>query len=98
MPGESQEEARIKRKRFTEEQIVAIQKEAAGSDNALLVPRKHGLTDTTFFRRKKKDGGMGPPELKSRKAIEGGNLRLERIVADRCLDNAMLIDAEERKW
>lgn len=88
----------MKRTRFTEEQIVAILKEAAGSDNACLVVRKHGITETTFYRWKAKYSGMGLPEVKRLKGLEEENVRLKRLVADLSLDNAMLKDVVGRKW
>lgn len=87
----------MKRKRFTEEQIVAILKEAAGSDNARLVVRKHGITETTFYGWKAKYSGMGLPEVKRLKALEEENARLKRLVADLSLDNAMLNAVVGRK-
>ena len=88
----------MKRKRFTEEQIVAFLKEAAGSDNARLVVRKHGITETTFYRWKAKYSGRGLPEVKRFKALEEENTRLKRLVADLSLDNAMLKDVVGRRW
>ena len=88
----------MKRKRFTEAQIVAILKEAAGSDNARLVVRKHGVTGTTFYRWKAKCSGIGVPEVKRLKALEDENARLKRLVAELSLDNAMLKDVVGRKW
>ncbi len=97
-PGEAPKEAHMKRNRFTEEQIVAILKEAAGSDNARLMVRKHGITETTFYRWKAKYSGIGVPEVKRLKALEEENTRLKRLVADLSLDNAMLEDVVGRKW
>lgn len=88
----------MKRKRFTEEQIVAILKEAAGSDNVRLVERKHAITETTFYRWKAKYSGIGLPEVERLKALEGENARLKHLVADLSLDNAMLKDVVGRKW
>lgn len=88
----------MKRKRFTEEQIVAILKETAGSDNARLVVRKHGITETTFYRWKANYSGMGLPEVKRLKALEEENTRLKRLLAVLSLDNAMRKDVVGRKW
>lgn len=88
----------MKRKRFTEAQIVAILKEASASDNARLVVRKHGITETTFYRWKARYGGIGVPEVKRLKALEEENTRLKRLVADLSLENVMLRDVVGRKW
>jgi putative transposase len=88
----------MKRIRLTDERIVAILKEAAGSDNARLVVHKHGITETTFYRWKSKHRGIGVPEVKRRKALEDENARLTRLVAELSLDNAMLKVVAGRKW
>ena len=88
----------MKRKRFTEEQIVAVLKEAAATDNARQVARKHGITETTFYRWEAKYSGMGLPEVKRLKALEEENARLKRLVADLSHDHAMLNDVVGRKW
>lgn len=61
-PGEATDETQTKRKRFTEERIVVILKEAAASDDARLVVRKHGITETSFSPWKAKYSGIGVPE------------------------------------
>jgi putative transposase len=40
----------MKAKRFTDAQIVAILHEAGSAGNAREVCRKHGITETTFYR------------------------------------------------
>ena len=77
----------MKKKRFTEEQIVGILHEAAGSTTRE-VCRKHGITETTFYRWRAKYGGLQVSEAR----------RLKRLVAELALDNAMLKDVVGRKW
>lgn len=88
----------MKRKRFTEEQIVKILQEAAQAPEARPVIRKYGITETTFYRWKAKYGGIGVPEVKRLKGLEEENARLKRLVADLSLDVAMLRDVVGRKW
>ncbi|MBB4212786.1 putative transposase [Rhodothalassium salexigens DSM 2132] len=81
----------MKRTRFTEEQIIAILKEAeAGEMPANAVCRKHGISEQTFYRWKAKFGGMEVSDAKRLKAMEDENRRLKTLVADLTLDNSAL--------
>ena len=42
----------MKRKRFTEEQIIGVLKEAAAGAKTLDLCRRHGLSEQTFYRWK----------------------------------------------
>jgi len=85
-------------KRFSEEQIIGILKEAeAGMALADLV-RKHGICEGTFYRWKSKYGGMEVSDAKKLKALEDENRRLKRLVADQALDIQILKDMSSRKW
>lgn len=48
----------MKAKRFTEAQIVGILQEAGGSTSIRELRRRHGVTETTFFRWRARYGGM----------------------------------------
>jgi len=54
--------------------------------------RKLGISEQTFYLRKKKYAGMGVLELKRVKQVEEENRRLKRVVADLTLDKVMLQD------
>lgn len=86
------------KKRFTEEQIVAILKEAerAGTDQEVI--RKHNISDTTFYRWKKLYGGMGISEVKRLKELEAENAKLKKLLAEQLLVNDALKDVVEKKW
>ncbi len=85
-------------KRFSEEQIIAILKEAeAGMPVAELV-RKHGVCENTFYRWKAKYGGMEISDARRLKQLEEENRRLKRLVADQALDIQMLKDVAEKNW
>ena len=88
----------MKRKRFTDAQIVAVLQEATAAGNAREVCRKHGITETTFYRWRAKYGGLQQAEVKRLKQLEDENRRLKRIVADQALDLAMLKDVAGRSW
>lgn len=88
----------MKRTRFTDEQIVGVLHEATASGNIREVCRRHGITETTFYRWRAKYGGMQKAEIRRLKQLEDENRRLKKLVADLSLDVAMLKDVAGRSW
>jgi putative transposase len=88
----------VKRKRFTEEQIITVLKEAEAGAKVPDLCRKHGISDGTFYNWKAKYAGMTVADLRRLKELEAENAKLKRIVADQALDNAALKDLLNRKW
>jgi putative transposase len=88
----------MKPTRFTAEQIVGILHEAVAGGVVRELCRKHGITETTFYRWRRQYGGLQVNETKRLKALEEENRRLKKLVAELSLDNAMLQDVAGRKW
>mgnify|MGYP003970420549 FL=1 len=88
----------MKRKLYSEEQIIAILKEAEAGPTVADVIRKHGIADGTYYRWKAKYGGMDVSDAKRLKQMEEENRRLKRIVADQALDIQMLKDVNSKNW
>ena len=86
------------KKRFTEEQIVRILKEAEDGLAAVDVCRKHNVSEQSFYRWKAKYGGMEVSEVKRLKALERENEELKKIVAEQALDIRMLKDINSKKF
>ena len=63
----------MKRKRFSDEQIVGILQEAAGASTVSEVCRRHGVTETSFNRWRAKYGGMQKAEIRRLKQLEDEN-------------------------
>jgi len=80
-------------KRYTEEQIIAILKEAE-TEGAQVgeVLRRHGISAKTYYRWKAKYGGMEVSEARRLKQLEEENRQLKRLVAQQALDNQVLRD------
>ena len=77
-------------KRFSEEQIISILKEAdAGLATADLC-RKHGVSNATYYNWKAKYGDMTVSDARRLKGLEEENRRLKKLVADQALDIQML--------
>ena len=78
------------RKRYTEEQIINILKEAEAGARVAELCRKYGMSDASFYNWKAKYAGLTVSDLKRLKALEEENRRLKQIVADQALDNRAL--------
>ena len=57
-----------------------------------------GISEQTFYRWKKKYGGLGISELRRLKQLEEENCKLKQLVADLSLDQKMLQDVLSKKW
>jgi putative transposase len=87
----------MRQSRFTDEQIVAIVREAESGPRMTEVCRRHGVSKETLRRWRAKYRGMGLQEAKRPKALEEANRRLTRLVAGLALDNSLLTDVVGRK-
>ncbi len=61
------------------------------------IVRKTGISEATFYRWKKRFGGMGIAELRRLRQLEEENQKLKQLVADLSLDEEMLQDVLARK-
>ena len=78
------------RKRYTEEQIIGVLKDAAAGVKTADLCRQHGISDATFYTWKAKYSGLTVSELRRLKVLEEENRRLKQLVADQALDNQAL--------
>jgi putative transposase len=78
------------RKQYTEEQIIAVLREAEAGAKIAELCRKYGMSEATYYNWKTKYAGLTVSELKRLKALEEENRRLKQIVAEQALDNRAL--------
>jgi putative transposase len=88
----------MKRKRFSEEQIVGILKEHEAGVSVSDLCRRHGVSDASIYKWKAKYGGLEVSEAKRLKALEDENAKLKKLLAEAMLDNAMLKDIATKKF
>lgn len=86
------------KKRFTEEQIIQILKEADSGMNVADLCRRHNISKATYYAWKSKFGGMDVSEARRLKALEAENSKLKRLVADQALDIVVMKDILSKKW
>ena len=88
----------MKRKRYSQEQIIGILKEGESGAVAPELCRRHGISEGTYYRWKAKYGGMEVADAARLKALEEENRRLKRLVADQALDIQILKEVNAKKW
>ena len=88
----------MKRKRFTEEQIITILKQSEAGGNNQELCRKNGITEQTFYRWRNKYGGMQISDAKKLKELETENRKLKLLLAEAHLDNAALKEVLSKNW
>jgi putative transposase len=76
----------MRTKRFTEEQIIGVLKEAEAGAKTKELCRKHGISEATFYNWKAKYSGMTVSDVKRLRALEEENRRLKQIVGEQALD------------
>ena len=88
----------MKRKRFTEEQIIAVLKENEAGAKVDELCRRDGISSATFYTWRKKYGGMDASEAKRLRTLEVENAKLKRIVADQMLDMTAMKELLAKNW
>jgi len=88
----------MKRKRFSEAQIILVLKQAEGGLPISELTRQHGISEGTFYRWKSKYGGLELSEAKRLKQLDEENRRLKRLVADQALDIQILKEVVSGKY
>ena len=86
------------KKRFSEEQIVGILREAASEGKTVAqLCRTHGVSEPTFYNWRRKFGDMSEPDVKRLRELEKENGRLKRLLAERDVEIDVIKDLLKKK-
>ncbi len=87
----------MKASRFSDAQKAFILKQGADGMPVADLCRKAGISQATYFNRKKRYDGLLPTEMRRLKQLEDENGKLKKLVAELSLDREMLQDVIRRK-
>jgi len=73
------------KKRFSEEQIIQILREAETNGNNIDVCRQYSISEQTFYYWRRRYQGLSVSELHRLKWLESENAKLKRLVAEQAL-------------
>lgn len=88
----------MRKSRFTEEQILQALRQGEAGTPVVEICRKLGITEQTFYRWRRRFGGLEASEVRELKQLRDENRRLKQLVADLTLDKTILRDALGKKW
>jgi putative transposase len=86
------------KKRFSDEQIVAILREGdSGQVSIAEICRNHGISESTFYGWKQKFGTINEPEVRRLRELEKENARLKRLLAERDVEIDVIKEFLQKK-
>ena len=88
----------MKTSRFSDNQIMAILKQAEAGTPAPELCREHGISSATFYKWRTKFGGMDASLLTRLRELEDENRRLKKMYAEERLKAEIIQQAMAKKW
>jgi putative transposase len=87
----------MKRKQFTESQIVSALKQQEGGIPVKDIARDLGISEATFYNWKAKYGGMETSDVRRLKELETEHAELKKMYAELCIENRAMKNLIEKK-
>ncbi len=87
----------MKKKRFSEEQIVRILREAE-STTIETAARQHGISEQSIYRWKRQFGQMEVADVRALRQLRQENARLKKVLAERDVEVEVMKELHAKKW
>lgn len=89
----------MKQGQWSEERIIALLREAEKGQSTIgALCRAHQVSENTFYKWRRKYGGLEVNEAKKLREMEQENARLKRLLAERDLEVDALKEVLSKKW
>jgi len=87
----------MRQSRFSDEQIVAILREA-DRDSVPVVAKRHAVSEQTIYVWRRRFGTIEANDERRLKALELENARLKKLVAERDLEIEVMKEIAAKNW
>ncbi len=87
----------MRKSRFSDEQMVAILREA-NRDPIETVAKRHGVSAQTIYQWRRRFGTFQADDVRRLKHLESENARLKKLVAERDLEIEVMKEIAAKKW
>jgi transposase len=87
----------VRKSRFSDEQMVAILREAERTSVAEAA-KKNKVSEQTIYTWRKHFNGLAPNDVKRLKTLESENAKLKKLLAERDLELEVMREVNRKKW